>query len=54
MVRKDFLMMDDRLWTPEEWATWLKCLGYKAAVFGEKDSPFRGNRYQAVKTDTKR
>ena len=49
MVRKDFITMDDRLWTPEEWAAWLKYLGYKAAVFGEKDSPFREKQYQSVK-----
>lgn len=52
MVRKDFLMMDDRQWTPEEWAVWLRCLGYKAAVFGEKDSPFI-TKAPVVKTDTK-
>ena len=23
MIRPDFMTMDDRLWTPEEWALWL-------------------------------
>ena len=25
-VRKDFITMDDRLWSPEEWAVWLRYL----------------------------
>jgi hypothetical protein len=24
MIRPDFMTMDDRLWTPEEWARWLR------------------------------
>jgi hypothetical protein len=24
MIRKDFIGMDDRLWSPEEWAAWLR------------------------------
>lgn len=33
MVRKDFMTMDDRLWTPEEWAAWLR---YVDAVTGKR------------------
>lgn len=28
MIRKDFMTMDDRLWTPEEWAAWLRHLDH--------------------------
>ena len=24
MIRKDFITMDDRLWSPEEWSVWLR------------------------------
>lgn len=51
MVRKGFIAMDDRLWTPEEWAMWLRYVEAvngrnKTAVLEQKDSRF-------VKTDTK-
>ena len=52
MIRKNFITVDDRLWSPEEWSVWLryvetvngKRMGvekrYKTAVIGEKDSRF--------------
>jgi hypothetical protein len=50
MIRKDFIGMDDRLWSPEEWAAWLRYVDYvsgcridrryETAVVGEKDSRF--------------
>ena len=58
MIRKDFIFMDDRLWTPEEWAVWLRYLvhtmsgrvenphesrRYKTAVIEQKDSRFMKN-----------
>lgn len=48
MIRKDFIGMDDRLWTPEEWAAWLRYVEkrYETAVIEQKDS-------HLSKTDTK-
>lgn len=51
MVRKDFITMDDRLWTPEEWSAWLRYVHTmsrrnETAVLEQKDSRF-------VKNDSK-
>jgi hypothetical protein len=53
MIRKDFITMDDRLWSPEEWSAWLRYVDYvsarridrryKTAVIREKDSRFVKN-----------
>jgi len=48
MIRKDFIFMDDRLWTPEEWAVWLRYLELRGqrnetAVIEQKDSRFMKN-----------
>lgn len=52
MIRENFITMDDRLWSPDEWAAWLRYVDgvhttpervekrYETAVIGEKDSRF--------------
>ena len=52
-VRSDFIGMDDRLWTPDEWAAWLR---YVESVNGKRigvENPYETRRYKTAVNEQK-
>ena len=52
-VRSGFIGMDDRLWTPEEWAAWLRYVDGINRPFRDVEEWLENRRYKTAVNEQK-
>jgi len=48
MIRKDFITMDDRIWTAEEWSAWRRYVERVHTMSGRVENRMDDRRYETA------